>query len=51
MRNILTAELFLQSLIYRYGRHPVYSDGATGIPLPADRWGWSITSTMCRVAT
>jgi hypothetical protein len=24
--NILTAELFLQSLIDRYGRHPVYSE-------------------------
>jgi len=31
-RNILTAELFLQSLIDRYGRRPVYSDGASWYP-------------------
>jgi len=31
-RSILTAELFLQSLIDRYGRHPVYSDGANWYP-------------------
>ena len=31
-RNILTAELFLQGLIGRYGRHPVYSDGADWHP-------------------
>ena len=31
-RNILVAELFLQSLIDRYGRHPVYSDGANWYP-------------------
>jgi len=31
-RNILTAELFLQSLVDRYGRHPVYSDGANWYP-------------------
>jgi len=31
-RNILTAELFMQSLIDRYGRHPVYSDGADWYP-------------------
>jgi len=31
-RNILTAELFLQSLIDRYGRRPVYSDGANWYP-------------------
>jgi len=31
-RNILVAELFLQSLIDRYGRYPVYSDGANWDP-------------------
>jgi len=31
-RNILVAELFLQGLIDRYGRHPVYSDGANWYP-------------------
>jgi len=31
-RNILTAELFLQSLINRYGRRPVYSGGADWYP-------------------
>ena len=31
-RNILTAELFLQGLIDRYGRHPVHSDGASWYP-------------------
>ena len=31
-RNILTAEMFLQGLIDRYGRHPVYSDGADWYP-------------------
>jgi len=31
-RNILAAELFLQGLIDRYGRHPVYSDGANWYP-------------------
>ena len=31
-RNILTAELFLQSLIDRYGRHVVYSDEANWYP-------------------
>jgi len=30
--NILTAELFLQGLIDRYGRRPVYSDGADWYP-------------------
>ena len=31
-RNILTAELFLQGLIDRYGRRRVYSDGADWYP-------------------
>lgn len=31
-RNILVAELFLQSPIDRYRRHPVYSDGAVWYP-------------------
>jgi putative transposase len=31
-RNILTAELFLQTLIDRYGRHPVYTDEGDWYP-------------------
>ena len=31
-RDILVVELFLQCLIDRYGRHPVYSDGANWHP-------------------
>jgi len=32
IRSILTAELFLQGLIDRYGRRSVYSDGASWYP-------------------
>ena len=28
-RNMLIARQFLESLIQKYGRHPVYSDGGT----------------------
>lgn len=31
-QNILVAELFLKSLIEKYGRHVVYSDGGTWYP-------------------
>ena len=31
-RNMLVAEAFLQSLVQKYGRHPVYSDGGTWYP-------------------
>ena len=31
-RNMLVARQFLESLIQKYGRHPVYSDGGTWYP-------------------
>ena len=31
-RNMLVARQFLQSLIIKYGKHSVYSDGGTGYP-------------------
>ncbi len=31
-RNIMVAEVFLRSLVRKYGRHPVYSDGGTWYP-------------------
>ncbi len=32
IRSSMTAEVFLRQLIKRYGRHPVYTDGATWYP-------------------
>jgi len=31
-RNMLVASKFIESLIIKYGRHPVYSDGGTWYP-------------------
>ena len=30
-RNILAAEKFIRTLVEKYGRHPVYTDGVHGI--------------------
>lgn len=37
-RSSLSAELFLQRLVKRYGRHPVYTDGPSGTQRAAGAW-------------
>jgi transposase-like protein len=31
-RNMLVAEIFIRSLVFKYGKHTVYTDGEDGIP-------------------
>ena len=41
-RNMLVAEAFLKTLVEKYGKHTVYSDGASRTLKPADPQAWNI---------